>query len=194
MNNTITRRSDASGEAIAYENRVKSLMKRIMLPKRPNGEIYTTSRDIAKVFGKSHQHVMEAIRNLAIPKQFSRSNFRQSTYKNSRGKTYPEYHITEKGFNLLVMGFTGKEAALYKVAFVEAFDAMQKHLFEKKQDWIYQLQESVAEERRLLMDNVIPEDKWQEDCMAASGNIKGKSMRQMQQERFTRAREEEAEA
>lgn len=184
MNNTVSKRTDNSQAAIDYENKVKDLMKRIMLPKKPEGEVYTTSRDISKVFGKEHRRVMQTIRELELPRQFSRHNFVLAKYKDRQGKTRDEYRITEKGFNLLIMGFTGKEAAMYKVAFVEAFEAMQRHLFERKVQWIEDLRNNQDEERRLLLDNDEPGTKVDENIYRAKQDLKGITMRQAQRERL----------
>ena len=41
---------------------------------------------------------------------------------------YPAYTITRDGFVFLAMGFTGKEAAQWKEAYIEAFNAMETTL------------------------------------------------------------------
>ncbi len=40
------------------------------------------------------------------------------------------YEMDRKGFMLLVMGFTGKKALKFKLAFLDAFDLMEKKLIE----------------------------------------------------------------
>lgn len=100
-----------------------------------NGQVVTTSRKVAEVFEKQHKHVLESIRAMEIPESYREPNFRLSEYEvtNSLGKKvkYPEYLITKNGFYLLVMGFTGKKAMEFKIAFINAFDAMEEAL--KKQ-------------------------------------------------------------
>lgn len=90
-----------------------------------NGQPATTSLNIAQVFDKKHQHVLEAIKKLEVPEEFSRSNFRPSNYLDDRGKEQPMYHITRDGFTILAMGFTGQRAMQFKLAYIEAFNSME---------------------------------------------------------------------
>lgn len=55
-----------------------------------------------------------------------RSEFIETTYKDSKGETRPTYYLTQEGFALLVMGFTGKEALRWKRAFYKAFEEKRK--------------------------------------------------------------------
>jgi len=90
-------------------------------------DAWVSSRDIAKLFDKEHKHVMESIRERIIPDvsiDFSRSNFGLSKFTDSRGKKQPEYLVNRKSFTLIAMGFTGKRAMEFKVAYIEAFEAM----------------------------------------------------------------------
>jgi Rha family phage regulatory protein len=73
-----------------------------------DGKQWATSLNIAEVFGKSHQHIMEAIRNLECSEGFRESNFRLSFYITSQNKEMPMYDITRDGFTFLAMGFTGR--------------------------------------------------------------------------------------
>ena len=98
-----------------------------------NGKAVTTSRKVAEVFEKQHKNVLRSIRELKIPEDFDRLNFQPSVYKipnPSGGKPAesPEYLITRDGFTLLAMGFTGKKAMEFKLAYIEAFNEMEKTL------------------------------------------------------------------
>lgn len=96
------------------------------------GKAVTTSRKVAEVFEKKHCDVLRAIKNLEIPEDFRERNFALSEYEvtNNLGKTvkYPEWLITRDGFSLLAMGFTGKKAMEFKIAFINAFNAMEEIL------------------------------------------------------------------
>lgn len=95
-----------------------------------NGVAVTTSRDIAKYFDKEHKNVLQSIREVCCSEEFARLNF-QLCYENSElqnGKPLPFYRITKDGFFFLVMGFTGKEAARIKEAYIRAFNEMEKLL------------------------------------------------------------------
>jgi Rha family phage regulatory protein len=96
-----------------------------------DGHTFTTSIKVAEHFQKNHQHVLRNIKKLTDEcpdKEFSLSNFGQSTYTNERGKTYPMFTLTEEGFALLAMGFTGKQALQWKIDFLTAFRSMETAL------------------------------------------------------------------
>jgi Rha family phage regulatory protein len=98
-----------------------------------DGKAVTTSRKVAEVFEKQHKHVLETIRNLEIPETYREPNFRLTVYEQpnpSGGKPIqqPEYLITRDGFTILAMGFTGKKAMEFKIAYIEAFNEMEKQL------------------------------------------------------------------
>lgn len=99
-----------------------------------DGKAVTTSRKVAEVFEKQHKNILQAIRELEIPEEYERLNFQPTEYEavNNLGKTvkYPEYLITRDGFTLLAMGFTGKKAMQFKIAYIEAFNAMEAQLKE----------------------------------------------------------------
>lgn len=93
-----------------------------------DGQTTVTSLQIAEHFGKRHGDVIRAIRKLEVPETFGRRNFASSSYRNEQGKEQPMYHVTRDGFALLAMGFTGKEAMRWKLAYIAAFNAMEAHL------------------------------------------------------------------
>ena len=97
-----------------------------------NGKIVTTSLQVAEVFNKLHRHVLRDIRNLECSSNFQESNFGLSFYHskllNGGYKKQPMYYITRDGFTFLAMGFTGKIAARFKEAYINAFNEMEKKL------------------------------------------------------------------
>lgn len=93
-----------------------------------NGKTVTDSLTVAEVFGKRHDNVIQDIKNLECSEEFSLLNFQESTYTNERGRTYPRYFITEKGFVLLVMGYTGKEAMRFKEMYIAEFEKMREQI------------------------------------------------------------------
>lgn len=97
-----------------------------------DGQPVTTSLKVAEVFGKKHCDVLRAIRNLEAPEDFGRRNFALTArvWVNNLGKEVhdPFYHITRDGFTLLAMGFTGKAAMQFKIAYIKAFNAMEAEL------------------------------------------------------------------
>jgi Rha family phage regulatory protein len=90
--------------------------------------VVTDSITVADVFGKEHRRVMQDIRTLACSEEFRLHNFVQSTYLNSQSKEMPKYVMSKKGFTLLVMGYTGRDAMTYKEAYIEEFERMENEL------------------------------------------------------------------
>ena len=93
-----------------------------------NGQITATSLQVAEHFQKRHTNVIRAIRNLEVPDEFNRLNFEPVAYVDEKGERRPMYHITRDGFALLAMGFTGKEAMRWKLAYITTFNAMEAKL------------------------------------------------------------------
>lgn len=95
-----------------------------------DGKAVTTSLKIAEVFGKQHKDVLRAIEKLECPDEFARRNFAPGSYKDANNQDRPMYIVTRDGFTLLAMGFTGKAAMQFKVAYIEAFNAMERTIRE----------------------------------------------------------------
>ncbi|MEN6421333.1 MAG: Rha family transcriptional regulator [Smithella sp.] len=93
-----------------------------------NNKLTTTSKNLAEVFGKRHDDVLKAVRGLDVPEEFGLRNFAESSYKNAQGKKQPMVEMTRDGFTILVMGFTGPKAMKFKLAYIEAFNKMEKEL------------------------------------------------------------------
>jgi len=103
-----------------------------------NGKAITTSLEIARVFDKRHDHVLDAIRTLLSDLPSSAlPNFRETTIDveitgapNASGaiRKSPAYHLTRDGFTLLAMGFNGKRAMAFKLAYIDAFNRMEAEL------------------------------------------------------------------
>lgn len=88
----------------------------------------TTSRVVAEKFDKRHGNVIRAIENLDCSSEFSRLNFESREYFDGRGKLQKSYDISRDGLSLVVMGFTGKDAAHWKEKFIHAFGTMEREL------------------------------------------------------------------
>jgi len=83
-----------------------------------------SSRDVAIRFNKEHFHVLRTIQNLECSEEFRASNFGLSSYTTKQNKSQPEYLMTKDGFVFLVMGFSGKEASVFKEKYIAAFNHM----------------------------------------------------------------------
>ena len=97
-----------------------------------NGHITVTSLRIAEHFGKKHKNVLRDIQKLEIPDDYRELNFEltinQIPGPKGAKRDEPMYRVTKDGFALLAMGFTGKEAMRWKIAYIRAFNAMEAKL------------------------------------------------------------------
>lgn len=92
-------------------------------------QLITTSRMVAKVFGKNHKDVLRGIKNLEGNDGFGdRRNFTPIFFKDQYGRKQPEYQITRDGFVLLVMGYTGERAMQFKKGYIEQFNYMERSM------------------------------------------------------------------
>ena len=67
---------------------------------------------------------------------FFEANFELSVYVDNRNRKKPMYKMTEEGFALLAMGFTGQKAFEWKIQFLNAFRAMERQLQERNNRWM----------------------------------------------------------
>ena len=97
-----------------------------------DGHAVTTSIAIAEYFSKRHDDVLKKIRALDCSPEFHARNFAEMsidvTVGNGAVRQTPAYQITRDGFAFLAMGFTGKRAAIFKEAYIEAFNRMEEAL------------------------------------------------------------------
>lgn len=92
-----------------------------------NGEVFTSTRQVAEAFEKLHNHVIAKVRALECSDQFLTDNFSSVQFEH-RGNTYEAFEMTKDGFIFLVMSFTGKKAAAIKEGYIAAFNWMAEQL------------------------------------------------------------------
>lgn len=90
--------------------------------------VMTDSRTVAKHFKRQHKDVLRAVDRVDCSAEFSQRNFAPRDYVDARGKVQREVTMTKDGFMFLVMGFTGREAARIKEAFIAAFNRMAEFI------------------------------------------------------------------
>lgn len=95
-----------------------------------DGKPTTLSTDLSRHFGKRHDDVLRVIRNLLpqLPDGGVRNFAETPVTEEQNGQTYPAYRLTRDGFTLLAMGFTGKKALAFKLAYIDAFNRMEAEL------------------------------------------------------------------
>ncbi|WP_297903427.1 phage regulatory protein/antirepressor Ant [uncultured Campylobacter sp.] len=94
------------------------------------GQVWTTSLQIADVFEKEHKHILAKIRELPQD-DFRRTNFRLTERKAKFGaveRNERYFLVSKDGMALLAMGFTGEKFYKFKVAYINAFNAMAEKL------------------------------------------------------------------
>lgn len=99
---------------------------------RKESQVLTNNRLVAMKFGKRHSDVIRAIEDLLIklPENERKRNFAQLEedveISNGGSKKLKFYAMTKTGFTLLVMGFTGEKAILFKLEYIAAFNKMKE--------------------------------------------------------------------
>lgn len=96
-----------------------------------DSEAFVSSRDVAQAFDKRHDNVLRDIDNLL--KNIDSSDvrdglFRQTLAPDAQGIMRRSFDVTRDGFALLAMGFTGAKAIKFKLAYMQAFNAMERAL------------------------------------------------------------------
>ena len=103
-----------------------------------SGRPATTSLEVAKFFGKRHDHVLRDVDTLLsqLPENSLQPNFGE-TYQEQETplgvKQVRMFILYRDGFMLLVMGYTGKKALAMKLAYIEAFNRMEEELARQKE-------------------------------------------------------------
>lgn len=90
----------------------------------------TTSLQVAELFGKDHARVIRDIRHIIemLPEEYGRGGFAESSYLNKQGKKQPMFTLDRDAFTLTAMGYTGPKAMKFKLAYIEAFNCMERQL------------------------------------------------------------------
>lgn len=109
-------------------NNVNTIQSLNHLVTTQDGALITTSINVAEAFGKLHKDILRKLECIDCSQEFTERNFTPSEYKDSTGRNLPMYKMTKDGFMFLVMGFTGKKAAMIKEAYINAFNWMAKQL------------------------------------------------------------------
>lgn len=97
-----------------------------------NGTLFTTSLNVAEVYGKRHKDVLRSVDAVKAecPPDFTERNFAPSEYTDPTGRKLPMYRLSRDGLVLLVMGYTGPTATKHKIGYINAFNAMEAKLKE----------------------------------------------------------------
>lgn len=97
-----------------------------------NEKVIVSSKDVAEVYGKRHDHVIRDIRNIVKSVPQAQPNFGETTYLDSQRREQPCYVMDRQGFSMLVTGFTGNKAKQFTYKYTLAFEEMSKELEKPK--------------------------------------------------------------
>lgn len=117
-----------------------------------DGKLVISSLEIAKGFNKRHDNVMRLINGLISTEPHCKDMFIPGTYKNAMNQEYPCYFMDRDGFSMLAMGFTGKDALVWKVKYINAFNAMEKTIQTMNLD-SYRIEDPVLRARRWIEEH-----------------------------------------
>ncbi|MEC0234037.1 Rha family transcriptional regulator [Paenibacillus kribbensis] len=92
------------------------------------GQAVTDSLIVAEAFEKEHGRVLRDIRDLQCSNEFRVGNFAESTYKNGQGRDTPKIIMTEQGFTMLGMSYTGPKAMEFKERYITEFHRMREQI------------------------------------------------------------------
>lgn len=116
-----------------------------------NDIVVTDSRTVATFFDKEHKNVIQSIEGLiadlktvnieeaasdqpqlknqpGLSNQAPSAFFIRDRQPDAQGQLRKMYWLTEDGFNLLAMGFTGRKALKFKLAFLAEFNRLRDSL------------------------------------------------------------------
>ena len=99
------------------------------------GRIVADSRDVARMIGRQHAHVMRTINTMYG--HLSQSNFGladffiKATYMDDQGKPRPCYYLTQMGCEMVANKQTGAGGTLFTAQYVKAFHAMKEFIMER---------------------------------------------------------------
>ncbi len=93
-----------------------------------NNKPVTDSLQVALTFGKRHADVLRSIEHSGFSTDFTERNFALSDYRDSTGRRLPKYIISQDGFSMLAMGYTGAAAIRFKEMYIAEFNRMAAKL------------------------------------------------------------------
>lgn len=108
-----------------------------------NGQLVVDSREVARMVGKRHDHLLrdingyvDIISNSTAPNFGVSDFFIHHSYQDSTGRTLPCYLITRKGCDMVANKMTGEKGVLFTAAYVTKFDEMEKTINAKNKQLI----------------------------------------------------------
>lgn len=100
---------------------------------RDGAELVTDSRAVALAFKKRHKNVLRTIDRMRASKhpeiaEHYRLNFEPVDFLDAKGELRPMYKMTAKGLSELAMSFSGDDARIVRIRFLNAFEEVAHRL------------------------------------------------------------------
>lgn len=141
-----------------------------------NKNVVVSSLNVADIFHKQHKNILRDIDNLKedwkeLSKELGsllspvnkseelnakvrstpkfKDCFKVGSYITQDGRTVRSYNMNRTGFTLLAIGFNGKKALRFKLAYIARFDEMEEELV--KRNTLYELEKQL---RKMLTDTI----------------------------------------
>ena len=143
-----------------------------------NGQPTLDSREVAKMIGKSHKHLMRDIRQYINdmtlgpnldPAQF----FIESNYKDANGRFRPCYLLTKQGCEFVANKLTGKKGTLFTAQYVSLFNEYQA---ERRKPDSYMIDDPVKRAERWIEERkayvaLVPKGQYFDSQMRNPGTM-----------------------
>lgn len=121
-------------EKTTIENEIAEINQKFGL-EEVNGEILTTSLNVAEIYGKEHKDVMKKIRHfIEIIPELGEGTFALGSYKDQNNQDRPMYLMDRKGFAMLVNKFTGDKALIFTAKYTDAFERMAELVLQLREE------------------------------------------------------------
>jgi len=82
----------------------------------------TTSIMVSEVFGELHKNIVAKIEMMDFSSEFFCENFNEFSCITEHWNNKSAYEMTRDGFVFISMGFAGKRATEFSLAYLDAFD------------------------------------------------------------------------
>jgi Rha family phage regulatory protein len=127
-------------------------------------KLTTSSLVIAEQFGKRHDNILRKIDECFECQiyeilEFTRLNFKASTYIGKDGAETKFYLMSEEGFTEIAMSLTGEKAKLVRIRFLNEFKRIHRLLHDPKQKVVVQTKRDANK----LMNDALVEQRKQQD-------------------------------
>ena len=100
-----------------------------------NGKEVVRSDNLAKMFGKTHKQVLALLRkkqDFLLGNSISQKEYFIEEKHTKQGGEYSRYYLTRKGFDLIALSLTGKNALKYKLWYIDRFHEQHNLIVEHK--------------------------------------------------------------